>query len=262
MRGWIVAGVMLGVMGTAGAASPERRVALVIGNSAYQQMQSLGSASASTDADAMADLLKKVGFDVVKANDLTRDKMKGRLAEFGKKADGADIALLYYAGQNVTVSGINYLVPVGANLKSDADAKSGAAVSLEDAVDQTMTHAKIKLVFLDASRIDPFPGGNEKAPPTATGADSKTREGMVMAFATGPGQTALGGEKGGHSPFTKALLDNIGAPGIEIQQAMTRVRAEVVESTDKKQLPWGSSYLASEVYLNPKPADAAAPAKK
>lgn len=253
MRGWMVAGLMLGVMGTANAASAGRRVALVIGNGAYKQMQSLGSASASADANSMADLLKKNGFDVIEGNDLSRDKMKARLVAFGKKADGADLAILYYAGQNVVVAGINYLLPVGVDLKSDADVRSGGAVNLNDAIDQTMSRAKVKLVFVDASRIDPFPGGKENAAP-GVAADMKTQEGLLIAYATAPGQTALGGDKGGHSPFTKALLDNIATPGVEIQQAMTLVRAEVSGATDKRQMPWGHTYLTSEVYLNPKPA--------
>jgi len=88
----------------------------------------------------------------------------------------------------------------------------------------------------------------------------KSGEGTLIAFATGPGQTALDGEPGTNSPFTRALMDNIVAPGVEIQQAMTKVRAQVNEETNKNQLPWGHTDLIGEVYLNPAPAPAAAPA--
>jgi hypothetical protein len=85
----------------------------------------------------------------------------------------------------------------------------------------------------------------------------KSGEGTLIAFATGPGQTALDGQEGTNSPFTRALLANIAAPGVEIQQAMTKVRAQVNEETNKGQLPWGHTNLIGSVYLNQAPAPAA-----
>jgi hypothetical protein len=94
----------------------------------------------------------------------------------------------------------------------------------------------------------------------------KSGEGTLIAFATGPGQTALDGQEGNNSPFTRALLANLTQPGIEIQQAMTKVRAQVNEETNKGQLPWGHTNLIGAVYLNGQPAPgavaaAAAPSK-
>src|SRR4030088_3209099 len=85
-------------------------------------------------------------------------------------------------------------------------------------------------------------------------------EGTLIAFATGPGQTALDGQEGTNSPFTRALIAHITTPGVEIQQAMTEVRAQVNEETNKGQLPWGHTNLIGAVYLNPaaKPAAGAA----
>jgi uncharacterized caspase-like protein len=81
--------------------------------------------------------------------------------------------------------------------------------------------------------------------------DPKPEQGTLIAFATGPGQIALDGEKGAHSPFTRALLANLTLPGVEIQQAMTRVRAQVSEETDRRQMAWGHTLLLGDVYLNP-----------
>jgi hypothetical protein len=89
----------------------------------------------------------------------------------------------------------------------------------------------------------------------------KSGEGTLIAFATGPGQTALDGEVGTNSPFTRALMANIASPGVEIQQAMTKVRAQVNEETNKSQLPWGHTNLIGSVYLNPAPAAAGAVAE-
>ena len=88
-------------------------------------------------------------------------------------------------------------------------------------------------------------------------AEMKSGEGTLIAFATGPGQTALDGQEGTNSPFTRALLANITQPGVEIQQAMTKVRAQVNEETNKGQLPWGHTNLIGSVYLNGAPAPAA-----
>jgi hypothetical protein len=210
----------------------------------------------------MARLLRNVGFDVVEGANLTRDKMTEKLLDFGKKAEGADVALFFYAGHGIAVNGTNYLLPVDADLKSEMDVKLGAAINVDLTLEQTMGDAKVKLVFLDACRDNPFAAKIRSAKATRsvnvqTGlAEMKSGEGTLIAFATGPGQTALDGEAGTNSPFTRALMANIASPGMEIQQAMTKVRAQVNEETGKSQLPWGHTNLTGTVYLN----QAAAPA--
>ncbi len=171
--------------------------------------------------------------------------MTEKLLDIGKKAEGADVALFFYAGHGIAVNGINYLLPVDADLKSEMDVKLGAAINVDLTLEQTMGDAKVKLVFLDACRDNPFAAKIRSAKATrsvnvqAGLAEMKSGEGTLIAFATGPGQTALDGEAGTNSPFTRALIANIASPGMEIQQAMTRVRAQVNEETGKNQLPWG-----------------------
>src|SRR6202012_5344912 len=153
-----------------------------------------------------------------------------------------------------------------ADIKSEMDVKLGAAINIDLTLDQTMSDAKVKLVFLDACRDNPFAAkikSNSATRSVSVGAglaEMKSGEGTLIAFATGPGQTALDGTGGGNSPFTRALIDNITQPGVEIQQAMTKVRAEVNEQTNKGQLPWGHTNLIGSVYLNPAPAPAVAAA--
>src|ERR1700754_1587130 len=239
---------------TAGAASAEKRVAFVVGNGAYKNVAPLPNPS--VDAKAMAATLRNVDFEVVEGSNLTRDKMTERLLDFGKKAQGADVALFFYAGHGIAISGTNYLLPVDADIKSEMDVKLGAAINIDVTLDQTMSDAKVKLVFLDACRDNPFAAKVRSSKATRsvvqTGlAEMKSGEGTLIAFATGPGQTALDGEAGTNSPFTRALLANIAQPGVEIQQAMTKVRAQVNEETSKGQLPWGHTNLIGTVYLNP-----------
>jgi uncharacterized caspase-like protein len=256
--------IILSLICMAFAANPamaEKRVAFVVGNGAYKNVAQLPNPP--VDAKAMAAALRNVGFDVVEGTNLTRDAMTQKLLDFGKKAQGADVAIFFYAGHGIAISGTNYLLPIDADVKSEMDVKLGAAINIDLTLDQTMSDAKVKLVFLDACRDNPFA---EKIKSTATRsvsvqtglAEMKSGEGTLIAFATGPGQTALDGQQGNNSPFTRALIDHITKPGVEIQQAMTEVRAQVNEETNKGQLPWGHTNLIGAVYLNPAaPAPAA-----
>jgi peptidoglycan hydrolase-like protein with peptidoglycan-binding domain len=246
---------------TAHAAKADRRVAFVVGNGAYKNVAQLPNPP--VDAKAMAAVLRNVGFEVVEGTNLTRDTMTERLLEFGKKAQGADVAVFFYAGHGIAIGGTNYLLPVDADIKSEMDVKLGAAINIDLTLDQTMSDAKVKLVFLDACRDNPFAAKIKSNSATRsvsvqTGlAEMKSGEGTLIAFATGPGQTALDGKEGTNSPFTRALIAHIATPGVEIQQAMTEVRAQVNEETNKGQLPWGHTNLIGAVYLNPSAAPAA-----
>src|SRR5882757_318513 len=239
---------------SANAAKADRRVAFVVGNGAYKNVAQLPNPP--VDAKAMAAVLRNVGFEVVEGSNLTRDTMTERLLEFGKKAQGADVAVFFYAGHGIAIGGTNYLLPIDADIKSEMDVKLGAAINIDLTLDQTMSDAKVKLVFLDACRDNPFAAKIKSNSATRsvnvqTGlAEMKSGEGTLIAFATGPGQTALDGQEGSNSPFTRALMANIAKPGIEIQQAMTKVRAQVNEETNKGQLPWGHTNLIGSVYLN------------
>jgi uncharacterized caspase-like protein len=263
MRYFIIALSIAGTLVSANAANADRRVAFVVGNGAYKNVQALPNPP--IDAKSMAGVLRNAGFEVVEGTNLPRDKMTERLLEFGQKAQGADVALFFYAGHGIAIDGINYLLPVDADIKSEMDVKLGSAINIDVTLDQTMSDAKVKLVFLDACRDNPF---TAKIKATATRsvnvqtglAEMKSGEGTLIAFATGPGQTALDGQEGTHSPFTRALVANITAPGVEIQQAMTKVRAQVSEETNKSQLPWGHTNLIGSVYLNQAASPAANPA--
>ena len=261
MRFLIAALSIAGLLVTANAANADdKRVAFVVGNGAYRNVAALPNPA--IDARSMAKVLRNVGFDVVEGTNLTRDKMTEKLVEFGRKAAGADVALFFYAGHGIAINGTNYLLPVDADLKSEMDVKLGSAINIDLTLEQTMADAKVKLVFLDACRDNPFAARIKSNSATRSLsvqsglAEMKSGEGTLIAFATGPGQTALDGEVGTNSPFTRALMANIAAPGVEIQQAMTKVRAQVNEETHKSQLPWGHTNLIGSVYLNPAPAAA------
>src|SRR5882762_5824967 len=240
MRLLILALSVLGILVSADTAKADRRVAFVVGNGAYKNVTPLPNPP--TDAMSIAGLLRNAGFDVVEGINLTRDKMTERLLEFGKKTQGADVAVFFYAGHGIAIDGINYLLPVDADIKSEIDVKLGNAINVDRTLDQAMNAA-----------------AGTRGVSVQTGlAEMKSGEGTLIAFAAGPGQTALDGEVGTNGPFTRALLAHITQPGVEIQQAMTQVRGQVHEETKRAQLPWGYTNLTGAVYLNPVAPPAAA----
>jgi uncharacterized caspase-like protein len=255
MRALILALSVFAILASSNVAKADRRVAFVVGNGAYKNVTPLPNPP--VDAKAMAGLLRNVGFEVVEGTDLTRDKMTEKLLDFGEKAEGADVALFFYAGHGIAISGANYLLPVDADIKSERDVKLGSAINIDIALEQTMSDAKVKLVFLDASHDNPFAARlysrktRHNVNVQSGLAEMKAGEGTLIAFAAGPGQTVLDGQENTNSPFTRALMANIARPGVEIQQAMTQVRAQVNEETSKAQLPWGNTNLIGSVYLNP-----------
>jgi uncharacterized caspase-like protein len=263
MRFLVVALAVIGIIATSSVARADKRVAFVVGNGAYRNVATLPNPP--VDAAAMAAMLRKLGFDVVEGVNLARDEMTKKLLDFGQKAQEADIALFFYAGHGIAINGVNYLLPVDADIKSEVDVKLGAAINIDVTLDQTMADAKVKLVFLDACRDNPFTARIKQAAEQTKRsvalqrglAEMKSAEGTLIVFATGPGQTALDGPEGTHSPFTSALLAHLPEKGIEIQQVMTEVRAEVHEQTKNGQLPWGNTNLIGAVYLNGTPAPAA-----
>jgi uncharacterized caspase-like protein len=265
MRGVVILFSVFYMFLTADAARADQRVALVVGNGAYKNAQQLPNSPIS--ATAMAGLLRKAGFDVIEATDLKREEMTERLLEFGRKADGADLAVFYYSGHAIAINGTEYLLPVDANVKSELDIKLGGAINVDIMLDQTMSDAKVKLAFLDASRDNPFPA----TIPSATTAshrvsikpglaEMKAADNSMTVFASGPGQAVPDGPAGTVRPLTRALIANITAPGVEIQQAMTKVRAQVSQETKGRQMSWGHSNFSATVYLNPLPPPSSGPA--
>lgn len=232
-----------------GPAKPERRVALVIGNSAYLNTTLLPNPT--NDARTIAGALRDVGFEVVEAIDLPHDPFVRRLREFERAVTGADLGLVFYAGHGIQVGGENYLVPIDAALQREADIEF-ETVSL-GTVMRTLRNAVTRVVILDACRSNPLARamarlGTGRSVGRGLAAIEQPDDGALVAFATAPGAEAADGT-GANSPFTTALLKHLPTPGLEINVMLTRVRVDVREATGGEQIPWTSSSLAREVYL-------------
>jgi tetratricopeptide (TPR) repeat protein len=242
-------------------AAQGRRVALVIGNGAYRNVRALPNAA--NDAHAIAKTLRALGFEVAEGFDLDAAAMRGITRDFLRDAARAQIALYYYAGHGVQIEGRNFLVPVDVQLKGVAnpvEAMTDIDTILAGLDDQVRTN----ILILDACRNNPLardvasadPGRSIEAnsglaAPVTPVSGSTQGAGTLIAFATAPGQIALDGESG-NSPFSAALARHLGTAGLEVQQMLTRVRADVVAATMGKQVPWSNSSLLGDVYLGGK----------
>lgn len=235
-----------------------RRVALVIGNSAYRHVRALPNST--NDARAIAKSLRDIGFAVTEGTDLDSRAMDATIGNFLRAAAGTQVAVVYYAGHGVQVDGRNYLVPVDLQFRVGGGV-TDAMMDLDMVMAGLDDQVRTNILILDACRNNPMAprlastgptrdieAGPGLAPPTSLGAGATPGAGMLIAFATAPGQVALDGE-GGNSPFSAALSRHIGRPGLEVQQMLTRVRAEVVAATKGKQVPWSNSSLLGDVYL-------------
>ncbi|SDN35163.1 Tetratricopeptide repeat-containing protein [Afipia sp. GAS231] len=235
-----------------------RRVALVIGNGSYAHVKALPNPS--NDARAIAKSLRDIGFSVTEGIDLDRAAMQTMTREFLREAARAQIAVVYYAGHGVQIDGRNYLVPVDIQFQSGTDV-TAVMMDMDTILAGLDDQVRTNILILDACRNNPMApkvvsagasrgieAGSGLAAPTSLGAGSTLGAGTLIAFATAPGQVALDGE-GANSPFSAALSRHIGTPGLEVQQMLTRVRAEVVAATKSKQVPWSNSSLLGEVYL-------------
>lgn len=235
-----------------------KRMALVIGNGAYAHVKALPNPP--NDARAIARSLRDIGFTVSEGVDLDRAAMQKMTRDFLREAARAQVALVYYAGHGVQVDGRNYLIPVDVELKPGAN-MTEAMIDMDTIMAGLDDQVRTNILIFDACRNNPMApqvastgtnrgieGASGLAAPTSLGAGATLGAGTLIAFATAPGQVALDGE-GANSPFSAALSRHLGTPGLEVQQMLTRVRAEVVSSTKNKQVPWSNSSLLGEVYL-------------
>ncbi len=223
-----------------GDAFAANRVALVIGNSAYQHVPKLENPD--NDADAMSILFRRMGFDVVQLHkDLGINEMRRVVRDFADTTRGADIAVIYYAGHGIEISGLNYLIPIDASLRRDIDVED-ETVSLDRLLLVTEPARQLRLVILDACRENPFATSMKRTMVSrAIGRGlarvEPTTSNSLIAFAAKAGSTAADGT-GTDSPFTSALLKHLETPGLDVRLAFGKVRDEVLKSTAGGQEPF------------------------
>ena len=240
-----------------------KRVALVLGNAAYQNVARLPNPV--SDSAMMAATLTKAGFDVVDSrHDLTAIETRRALREFADIAHDAEIAVVYYAGHGIEVDGSNYLIPVDAKLERDTDVYD-EAFSLDRVLLAIEPAKQLRLVILDACRDNPFAKAMKRTVASrAIGRGLAQIEpsspNMLIAYSAKAGSVALDGDSK-NSPFTLALAKHLTVPGLDVRRAFGFVRDEVMKTTANRQEPFVYGSLGGDdVPLVPAPKVAAPPA--
>jgi SAM-dependent methyltransferase len=221
----------------------EVRVALVVGNSTYKDAPLVNPVN---DAADMAQALQRAGFKVILKRNASSREMRLAIRDFGAELRRAQVGLFYFAGHGMQVKGENYLIPVGADIASEAEVEVDAVNAnlalrtMEDA------NVKVSIVILDACRNNPFARGFRSAGRGLAQMNAAT--GSLIAFATAPNSTAADGT-GRNGVYTKHLLASLNQPDTDILKVFQRARAGVVKETGGKQVPWESTSLIGDFYF-------------
>lgn len=230
-----------------------KRVALVVGNGAYQSVAQLPNPR--KDAEAVSTALRKQGFEVVTAINLTRVELEQAVQRYARALNGADISLFYYSGHGIEVGGENRIIPVDATLSQPQDLET-QTYSLQTILLYMQSKSQAQLIYLDACRDNPFNdrafllGVDDAEKPAGKGlAEQSGVVGSLIAYATEPGKVALDGA-GDNSPFTSAVIKHSFTQNVDVQSALMQVTAEVWEATQKSQRPWINSSLTKPIFLN------------
>jgi hypothetical protein len=220
------------------------RLALVIGNSAYQTAPLKNPLN---DAEDMTATLRKMGFKVILKKNADQRTMEDTIRYFGKQLKGGGVGLFYFAGHGMQVDGRNYLIPIDAKIDSESDVKYEAVDAgrvlgkMEDAENQ------INIVILDACRNNPFSRSFRTSERGLARMDAP--KGSLIAYATAPGEVAADGpERNGI--FTKYLMKHMIEPNLPIELVLKQARIDIVRATNGRQIPWESSSLMGDFYFN------------
>lgn len=227
----------------------ERRSALVIGNGSYK---SAPLRNPVNDAKDMANALRKLGFTVIHKQNATQREMETSIRKFGERLRKGGVGLFYYAGHGLQVNGINYIIPLGAEIREETDVKY-EAVDAGRVLDAMYNAGNaLNIVILDACRDNPLARGFRSGSSGLARMDAP--KGTIVAYSTSPGKLAFDG-KGRNSPYTAALVDYMDDPGLTIEQVFKKCRRRIDRATNGKQIPWESTSLTGDFYFSTKGID-------
>jgi tetratricopeptide (TPR) repeat protein len=233
----------VGIAPATASAAPEVRVALVIGNAAYRSVEHLSDPR--RDAEAVADALRQAGFQTVQlAEDVDHDATVKALSSFRDVADNADWALIYFAGHGIEINGANYLVPVDAKLADDRDVQA-ETIPYEDLLSAVGRARVLRLIILDACRVNPFKGRMRRAGTLSRGIGVRglapppeSEPGTLVVYSAKDGEVAADDANGVNSPFARAFVQEVKVPGLEVRRLFDYVRDDVIDATNNRQEPF------------------------
>jgi len=220
----------------------QSKIALIIGNSAYQQVPLKNPVN---DAYDLSNTLKSLGFYVIKETNLNRKSMEIAISSFTDKIKPGDVALFYFSGHGTQVNGLNYLIPVNESISNEVDVKYHCVDAGYVLDNMEQAGAGINIIILDACRNNPFSGHRSASRGFAF---MSAPAGSIIAYSTSPGKVALDGD-GRNSPFTSNFIEKIRIPGLKIEEVFKEVRKDVASETNRRQIPWESSSPMGDFYF-------------
>jgi uncharacterized caspase-like protein len=227
-------------------AQAERRVALIIGNGAYENVGPLRNPV--NDARAMAQTLSRMGFEVLLRENRNEDQVKQDIREWGRMLDENSVALFYYSGHGIQVKGENYVVPVDAQIASEEEVEYSAVNVGFVTAQMERARSRVNIVFLDACRNNPFARSFRSASQGLAMVNAPA--GTFIAYATAPGDVASDGTaSAGNGLYTQQLLRYLSTPGLPIEQMHKQVRIAVSQASNGDQVPWESSSIMGDFYF-------------
>jgi uncharacterized protein (TIGR02145 family) len=228
------------------SSQPQKKIALVIGNGNYS---SSILANPENDAKAMRVALQSVGFTVMEYENLSQVQMKKAIDDFGAKLRTNEVGLFFYAGHGIQSKGYNYLIPVDAELKSEAQVEYDCVQADRVLALMEASSSKVNIIILDACRSNPFERSWTRSTTGRGLAFMNAPKGSLIAYATSPGSTASDGS-GENGLYTSAILESIKIPNITILEMFQNVRNIVTQKSNNEQTPWESTSLTGNFYLN------------
>ncbi|WP_109419183.1 caspase family protein [Proteus terrae] len=222
-----------------------KKVALVIGNSAYEKK---ALSNPKNDADDISEKLSSYGFDVIKVTDMTHEKIFEILELFEKKLIGSDVGLFFFAGHGIQVKGKNYLLTINVEIRSEISTER-TSISLDEVI-ELMKNSKVltKIIILDACRDDPVSKGWYRSTEGLGLASVYAPKGTIIAFGTSPGEVASDGS-GRNGAYTEALLENIDTQNCPIETMFKKVRNSLAAKTGGKQTSWEHTSLSGDFFF-------------
>jgi hypothetical protein len=228
----------------------EKRLALVIGNSNYTGEGLNKLTNPVNDATAMTSNLLKLGFDVISITDGTLDQMRDALRSFGSRLKSYHVGLFFYAGHGIQIDGENYILPTNAKVleKQDVRYECLSMTTIIKKMEEGAT--QMNIVLLDACRNNPFEKSWDRGNALLGLSPLEAPVGTFIGYATAPGKTASDGVVGGNNGvYTSQIINFIAQPNLTIEQVFKRVRVEVMNKTNNKQLPWDANSTVKDFYF-------------
>lgn len=225
----------------------EKKTALIIGNGSYK---SGPLKNAVNDALDMAALLSEKGFKVILRKDASRTEMREAIREFGNEITQGGVGLFYYSGHGLQVDGVNYLVPLDADIQLKAEVADECVSANTVLKVMEYSNNRINIVILDACRNNPFRSFSRSDEKGITRMDPPhgAKQGSIVAFATAPGDVASDGE-GRNGLYTAKLMKYINTPGLKLEEVFKMSRIDVLGESIGRQTPWENNSLTGEFYF-------------